>query len=51
MGGARWLDATLGKEDFRFAWRQWRLEWTPPGAGYFTLCVRATDSAGRDAAD
>jgi len=46
-GGARWLDATLGKEDFRFAWRQWRHEWTPPGAGYFTLCVRATDSAGR----
>ncbi|MCC6294838.1 MAG: sulfite oxidase [Bryobacterales bacterium] len=46
-GGSRWLDATLGKEDYRYAWRLWHHEWTPPGAGYYTLCVRATDSAGR----
>jgi len=45
--GASWLDAALGRENFRYAWRLWQFEWTPPGPGYYTLCVRATDSAGR----
>lgn len=46
-GGAGWRDASLGKEDFPFAWRLWDFSWTPPAPGYYTLCVRATDSAGR----
>ncbi|MEZ5401730.1 MAG: sulfite oxidase [Bryobacteraceae bacterium] len=46
-GGASWKPASLSKQDFRFAWRTWTFDWTPPRAGYFTLCCRATDSAGR----
>ena len=45
--GASWLAADLGKENFRYAWRLWQFQWTPPGPGYYTLCARATDSAGR----
>jgi sulfite oxidase len=46
-GGARWSAAALGKEDYPFAWRLWDFSWTPPAPGYYTLCVRAADSAGR----
>lgn len=45
-GGSKWSPATLSKEDLPFAWRLWRLNWTPPQPGYYTILSRATDSAG-----
>jgi len=45
-GGRRWKDARLSEKNLPFAWRLWRLEWTPPQVGYFTILSRATDSAG-----
>jgi DMSO/TMAO reductase YedYZ molybdopterin-dependent catalytic subunit len=46
-GGAGWADATLGAEDYAFAWRTWRYQWTPATPGHYIVCCRATDSAGR----
>jgi DMSO/TMAO reductase YedYZ molybdopterin-dependent catalytic subunit len=46
-GGARWKDAALGVEDYPFAWRTWRYEWTPAAAGHYVVCCRAADAAGR----
>ena len=45
--GRTWTSASLSKEDLPFAWRLWRLNWTPPHPGYFTIMSRATDSSGR----
>src|SRR5439155_14009610 len=44
-GGKTWSDAQLG-EDVKYAWRMWKLRWTP-NAGEHEVVVRATDSAGR----
>jgi DMSO/TMAO reductase YedYZ molybdopterin-dependent catalytic subunit len=46
-GGSRWRDAELRSPRLPFAWRLWRLEWRPPGPGYYTILSRATDGAGR----
>ena len=46
-GGAHWRNASLSKQDFHFAWRIWSHDWNPAEPGYYTLCCRATDSAGR----
>ncbi len=46
-GGAKWRDAILGPENFNFAWRSWRLDWSPARPGHHILMSRATDSAGR----
>ena len=46
-GGATWKLAALSKQDFPFSWRIWNFEWRPARPGYYTLCCRATDSAGR----
>ncbi|MFN7921287.1 MAG: sulfite oxidase [Bryobacteraceae bacterium] len=46
-GGMHWRDASLSRQDFRFAWRIWTSQWKPDRIGYQTLCCRATDSAGR----
>lgn len=46
-GGAKWQDARLSSQDFPFAWRLWNFEWRPAHPGYYTVAVRATDSAGR----
>lgn len=45
-GGSRWKDAVLSPQNLNFAWRLWKLEWTPAKPGYFTILSRATDSAG-----
>lgn len=45
--GRTWTSASLSKEDLPFAWRLWRLNWTPPHPGYFTIMSRATDSSER----
>jgi hypothetical protein len=36
------LEAALGP----LTWVRWKLEWTPPGTGKFTLVSRATDRTG-----
>lgn len=46
-GGAKWSLAKLGAEDFPFAWRTFSYDWKPSRKGYYVLCARATDSAGR----
>jgi DMSO/TMAO reductase YedYZ molybdopterin-dependent catalytic subunit len=46
-GGATWQPAALSRPDHPFSWRIWSFEWKPAKAGYYTLCSRATDSAGR----
>jgi DMSO/TMAO reductase YedYZ molybdopterin-dependent catalytic subunit len=45
-GGERWSDAQLGPQPSRWAWRAWRFDWEPPGAGEYVLCCRATDATG-----
>ncbi len=46
-GGATWRLAQLSRQDFQFSWRIWTTEWKPAKPGYYTLCCRASDSAGR----
>jgi DMSO/TMAO reductase YedYZ molybdopterin-dependent catalytic subunit len=46
-GGATWKPALLSKQDLPFAWRIWSFDWKPARPGYYTVCCRATDSAGR----
>ena len=45
-GGSRWKDAELTPQNLNYAWRLWKLTWTPPKPGYYTILSRATDSAG-----
>jgi DMSO/TMAO reductase YedYZ molybdopterin-dependent catalytic subunit len=44
-GGSTWADARLGPDLGRYSFRRWRLEWTPPGPGAYTLAVRATSNS------
>ncbi|HXS95323.1 MAG TPA: sulfite oxidase [Candidatus Limnocylindrales bacterium] len=46
-GGSKWRDAEITSPKLPFAWRQWKLDWTPAQQGYYTILSRATDSAGR----
>ena len=46
-GGSKWRDAELVSPRRPFAWRLWKLDWTPGQPGYYTILSRATDSAGR----
>lgn len=46
-GGSKWHDAELLSPKLHFAWRLWKLDWTPPQQGYYNILSRATDSAGR----
>jgi sulfite oxidase len=46
-GGSLWRDAQLSQPKLNFAWRLWRIEWTPAQPGYYTILSRATDTAGR----
>jgi len=45
-GGAKWKDAQLTPQNLNYAWRLWKLNWTPPRPGYYTILSRAMDSAG-----
>ncbi len=45
-GGIAWTDALLEVPVGRLAWRRWRVVWTPPGPGKYTVVARATDGAG-----
>lgn len=46
-GGSRWRPAELTGPKLPFAWRLWRVDWTPTEPGYYTILSRATDTAGR----
>jgi len=46
-GGATWKTASLSAQGREFSWRIWKSEWRPAKPGYYTLCCRATDTAGR----
>lgn len=45
-GGAMWTEAKLGDDLGRYAWRRWRLNWTPAQAGDHRILVRATSNTG-----
>ena len=45
-GGSRWHDAQLSGNKLPYAWRLWKIEWTPADPGFYTVMSRATDSAG-----
>jgi DMSO/TMAO reductase YedYZ molybdopterin-dependent catalytic subunit len=45
-GGSTWKPAKLGKEQSRYAWRLFELDWQAP-AGKHTLMARATNAAGQ----
>jgi DMSO/TMAO reductase YedYZ molybdopterin-dependent catalytic subunit len=41
-----WMPATLLQQESPLVWTQWYILWTPPGAGTYTVEVRATDETG-----
>jgi DMSO/TMAO reductase YedYZ molybdopterin-dependent catalytic subunit len=45
-GGSSWNQATLGREQARYAWRLWSFSWNPK-PGDYAIQSRATDSQGR----
>jgi DMSO/TMAO reductase YedYZ molybdopterin-dependent catalytic subunit len=45
--GQTWQAAKLGKEQAKYAWRQFEFEWKPTEAGSFLVMARATDDKGR----
>jgi DMSO/TMAO reductase YedYZ molybdopterin-dependent catalytic subunit len=44
--GASWQQANVLEPRLRYAWARFELEWTPPGAGGYTIRTRATDEDG-----
>ncbi len=46
-GGTSWQPAQLEPPPGRHAWQRWTAAWTPPAAGRYQLCSRATDRTGR----
>lgn len=45
--GTTWTPAKLGREQARYAWRQFEYEWRPVRPGSFLVMARATDDKGR----
>jgi DMSO/TMAO reductase YedYZ molybdopterin-dependent catalytic subunit len=50
-GGKEWHSATLGKDNGRYAFRQWSFRFTPQKAGTATVLAKATNHAGQTQAD
>jgi DMSO/TMAO reductase YedYZ molybdopterin-dependent catalytic subunit len=44
--GQTWNDAEIYYAGGDLAWSLWKAQWTPPGAGDYSLVVRATDDEG-----
>ena len=44
--GQTWTNATLDPSLGKYAWRRWRMKWTPENTGNYYLMVRATSSNG-----
>jgi sulfite oxidase len=45
--GVSWNEATLGKDQAKYAWRLWSYDWKPAKGGDYKILSRATDSQGR----
>ena len=45
-GGSSWNSAELGKDQAKYAWRQWSFAWKPAKSGDYVILSRATDSQG-----
>lgn len=45
--GSTWSPATLGRDEARYAWRQFHYSWRPEATGSFLVLSRATDDRGR----
>lgn len=45
--GRTWMEAQLGRDRARYAWRQFEYLWRPPDAGSYLVMSRATDRRGR----
>ena len=45
--GRNWITANLETQPPPYTWVLWQCPWTPPGAGEYTIVVRATDMEGR----
>lgn len=45
--GSTWYAATLGQDEARYAWRQFRFTWQPAEPGSFLVLARASDDRGR----
>lgn len=46
-GGTSWVPANLGEDLGKYAWRRWKLSWTPSKAGKTSIQVRASNEAGQ----
>jgi DMSO/TMAO reductase YedYZ molybdopterin-dependent catalytic subunit len=46
-GGRTWRGATLGRDEGKFAFREWTFDWRPAGTGPAELMVRATNRLGQ----
>ena len=44
--GRTWKPATLGRDQSRYAWRLFEMNWTPPRNGSHVIMSRATDASG-----
>ena len=40
-GGSHWKEAELTPQNLNFAWRLFKLNWTPPKPGYYTITCPA----------
>ena len=45
-GGRTWVEAQLGRDRARYAWRQFEYVWRPAEGGSYLVLSRATDSRG-----
>ena len=45
-GGKSWRAAKLGRDQAKYAWRLWEVDWRPAAEGNFTIVARAKDAAG-----
>ncbi|MGH7178513.1 MAG: molybdopterin-dependent oxidoreductase, partial [Tepidisphaeraceae bacterium] len=44
--GKLWTDASLDNELGKYSWRRFRLNWTPPARGSYSIMARATNVNG-----
>ena len=50
-GGKTWHEASLGKDDGRFAFRPWSYRFNPAGAGTYRITAKATNRVGQNQVD
>lgn len=50
-GGGTWQLAQLGKDEGKYSFRQWRIQFVAPASGSHTFMVRCTSSSGNTQPD